>query len=77
MLDGGSGMIGGTVSGIQLWLLITCNRSSIEFAEHGISTDRVVVGGDEYLSEDLAGKRSSGSAGRGKFLSISSRSWSA
>ena len=54
LLDGGSGMIGRTVSGIRIVGSPDHLQPIIdEFAEHGISTDRVVVGGDEdTLSED-------------------------
>ena len=50
LLDGGSGMIGRTVSGIRIVGSPDHLQPIIdEFAEHGISTDRVVVGGDRGL----------------------------
>jgi lipopolysaccharide/colanic/teichoic acid biosynthesis glycosyltransferase len=54
LLNGGSGMTGRTVSGIRIVGPPDHLQPIIdEFAEHGISTDRVVVGGDEdLLSEE-------------------------
>jgi lipopolysaccharide/colanic/teichoic acid biosynthesis glycosyltransferase len=54
LLDGGSGMAGRTVSGIRIVGPPDHLQPIIdEFAEHGMSTDRVVIGGDEdLLSEE-------------------------
>jgi lipopolysaccharide/colanic/teichoic acid biosynthesis glycosyltransferase len=54
LLDAGAGMIGRTVSGIRIVGSPDHLQPIIdEFAEHGISTDRVIVGGDEdLLSEE-------------------------
>jgi lipopolysaccharide/colanic/teichoic acid biosynthesis glycosyltransferase len=54
LLDGGLGMTGRTVSGIRIVGPPDHLQPIIdEFSEHGISTDRVVVGGDEdLLSEE-------------------------
>ncbi len=54
LLDGGSGMTGRTISGIRIVGPPDHLQPIIdEFSEHGISTDRVVIGGDEdFLSEE-------------------------
>ena len=54
LLDGGDEMTGRTVSGIRIVGPPDHLQPIIdEFAEHGVSTDRVVIGGDEdLLSEE-------------------------